>query len=135
MAKSILSAALVAALVAGAADFASAQSSAEVTVYTTREQALIQPLLSAFSARSGTKVNTVFVKDGLVERVVGEQLRHRARRVDFRDAEAERKSLLERQVVGGRIALRVQRRDHCATVLDGIAELDASFDHLDSFHL
>lgn len=72
MARSILSAALVAALVAGVADFASAQSSAEVTVYTTREPALIQPLLSAFSARSGTKVNTVFVKDGLLERVKAE---------------------------------------------------------------
>jgi iron(III) transport system substrate-binding protein len=50
----------------------SAQTSGEVTVYTTREPALIQPLLTAFTARTGTKVNTIFVKDGLLERVKAE---------------------------------------------------------------
>ncbi len=49
-----------------------AQSAAEVTVYTTREPGLIQPLLSAFTARTGTQVKTVFVKDGLLERVKAE---------------------------------------------------------------
>ncbi|MBF5004701.1 Fe(3+) ABC transporter substrate-binding protein [Diaphorobacter caeni] len=61
----------VAALAATAA--VSAQAAAdEVTVYTTREPALIQPLLAAFTAQSKIKVNTVFVKDGLLERVKAE---------------------------------------------------------------
>ena len=46
-----------------------------VTLYTTREPALIQPLLSAFSKQSGIEVNTVFVKDGLLERVRAEGTR------------------------------------------------------------
>ena len=44
----------------------------EVTLYTTREPALIQPLLDAFTLRSKVKVNTVFMKDGLLERVKAE---------------------------------------------------------------
>lgn len=52
---------------------ASAQQ--EVTVYTTREQALIQPMLNSFSAETGIKVNTVFLKDGLLERVKAEGAR------------------------------------------------------------
>jgi iron(III) transport system substrate-binding protein len=47
----------------------------ELTLYTTREPALIQPLISAFSAQSNIKVNTVFVKDGLLERVKAEGAR------------------------------------------------------------
>lgn len=54
---------------------AQAQQGGEVTLYTTREVALVQPLLSAFTARSGVKVNTVFVKDGLLERVKAEGAR------------------------------------------------------------
>lgn len=42
---------------------------AEVNLYTTREPGLIQPLLNDFSQSTGIKVNTVFVKEGLVERV------------------------------------------------------------------
>lgn len=45
---------------------------AEVNIYTTREPALIQPLLDAFTASTGTKVNTVFLKDGMAERVATE---------------------------------------------------------------
>ncbi|MGY1410279.1 MULTISPECIES: Fe(3+) ABC transporter substrate-binding protein [unclassified Luteimonas] len=44
----------------------------EVNLYTTREPGLIQPLLDAFTASSGIKVNTVFVRDGLLERVRAE---------------------------------------------------------------
>ena len=44
----------------------------DITLYTTREPALIQPLLAAFTAQSKIKVNTVFVKDGLLERVKAE---------------------------------------------------------------
>ncbi|MFC3114593.1 extracellular solute-binding protein [Cellvibrio fontiphilus] len=45
---------------------------AEVNLYTTREPALIEPLLKAFSDSSGIKVNTLFLKDGLAERVASE---------------------------------------------------------------
>src|SRR5690606_17880819 len=44
-------------------------SAADVNLYTTREPGLIQPLLEQFTKDSGIKVNTVFVKDGLIERV------------------------------------------------------------------
>jgi iron(III) transport system substrate-binding protein len=52
-----------------------AQAAEEVTIYTTREPGLIKPLLTAFSMRSGIQVNTVFVKDGLLERVKAEGTR------------------------------------------------------------
>jgi iron(III) transport system substrate-binding protein len=45
---------------------------AEVNLYTTREPGLIKPLLDAFTAKEGTKVNAIFVKDGLTERVAAE---------------------------------------------------------------
>ncbi|NNP68788.1 Fe(3+) ABC transporter substrate-binding protein [Acinetobacter sp. Ac_5812] len=45
---------------------------AQVNLYTTREPALIQPLLQEFSSKTGVKVNTVFIKDGLLERVKAE---------------------------------------------------------------
>ncbi|NRF50575.1 extracellular solute-binding protein, partial [Pseudomonas stutzeri] len=44
----------------------------EVSLYTTREPKLIQPMLDAFTKESGIKVNTVFIKDGLLERVKAE---------------------------------------------------------------
>ena len=44
----------------------------EVNVYTTREPGLFAPLVNAFTAKTGIKVNTVFVKDGLAERVAAE---------------------------------------------------------------
>ncbi|MEC5386591.1 extracellular solute-binding protein [Uliginosibacterium sp. H3] len=44
----------------------------EINLYTTREQGLIQPLLEAYTAKTGVKVNTVFLKDGLPERVASE---------------------------------------------------------------
>lgn len=58
---------------AGALAFSAASLAAgEVSLYTTREPKLIQPLLDAFSKDSGITVNTVFVKDGLIERVKAE---------------------------------------------------------------
>lgn len=45
---------------------------AQVNLYTTREPVLIQPLLKEFTESSGIKVNTVFIKDGLLERVKAE---------------------------------------------------------------
>ncbi|RDI19577.1 Fe(3+) ABC transporter substrate-binding protein [Pseudacidovorax intermedius] len=49
-----------------------AQAQGEVTLYTTREPGLIQPLLAAFTQQTQIQVKTVFVKDGLVERVKAE---------------------------------------------------------------
>lgn len=51
---------------------ASIASAAEVSIYTTREPGLIQPLLDSFKASTGITVNTVFLKDGLAERVASE---------------------------------------------------------------
>src|SRR5688572_6582670 len=47
----------------------------EVNLYTTREPGLIQPLLDAFTKSSGIKVNSIFVRDGLAERVAAEGTR------------------------------------------------------------
>ena len=44
----------------------------ELNLYTTREPGLIQPLLDSFSRDTGIKVNTVFLRDGLLERVNAE---------------------------------------------------------------
>lgn len=65
--------ALLAAMVSGAV--ATSAPAQEINLYTTREPALIQPLLAAFSHRSGIQVNTVFLKDGLGERVAAEGAR------------------------------------------------------------
>ncbi|HUF72652.1 MAG TPA: extracellular solute-binding protein [Gammaproteobacteria bacterium] len=62
---------LLAALIATglAAGAAAAQ---EVNLYTTREPGLIDPLLEAFTAETGIEVNSIFVRDGLAERVAAE---------------------------------------------------------------
>ncbi|WP_336486386.1 extracellular solute-binding protein [Methylobacterium nigriterrae] len=62
---------IIAGLLAGAAG----ARAAEVNLYTTREPGLIRPLLDAFTARTGTTVNTVFVEKGLAERVAAEGAR------------------------------------------------------------
>lgn len=49
-----------------------AATAQEVNLYTTRETGLIQPLLDAFTKSTGIKVNAIFVKDGLIERVKAE---------------------------------------------------------------
>ena len=45
---------------------------ADVNVYTTREPALIQPVIDAFTAETGIAVNLSFMEEGLVERLVAE---------------------------------------------------------------
>lgn len=70
-ARALLGAA-AAALVAAAAP---ARAADELTLYTTREAGLIQPLITAFTAQTRINVNTVFVKDGLLERVKAEGAR------------------------------------------------------------
>ena len=61
----------VVALIAAQVWVPQAQAQA-VNLYTTREPALMRPLIEAFTAKSGIKVNTVFFKDGLLERVKSE---------------------------------------------------------------
>jgi iron(III) transport system substrate-binding protein len=51
---------------------ASPSLASELNLYTTREAGLIQPLLDKFTEKTGVKVNTVFMKDGLAERVAAE---------------------------------------------------------------
>ncbi len=52
-----------------------AHAAEELTLYTTREAALIQPLIAAFTAQTKIDVKTVFIKDGLLERVKAEGAR------------------------------------------------------------
>ena len=52
--------------------FSATAQSAEVNVYTSREPALIKPALDAFAQSTGIKVNTVFIQNGLEERVRAE---------------------------------------------------------------
>ncbi|MDH5823337.1 Fe(3+) ABC transporter substrate-binding protein [Luteimonas sp. RD2P54] len=47
-------------------------ASGVVNLYTTREPGLIQPLLDAFEDETGVEVSTVFLKDGLLERLGAE---------------------------------------------------------------
>ncbi|MFC3567933.1 extracellular solute-binding protein [Paracoccus sp. TOH] len=57
---------LIGAVLAAQAVAANAQ---ELNLYTTREPNLIEPLLASFTESTGVKVNTIFLKDGLPERV------------------------------------------------------------------
>ncbi|HET7714381.1 MAG TPA: Fe(3+) ABC transporter substrate-binding protein [Bauldia sp.] len=64
---------LCAGSVAGAFLFpAAVLAEGDVNLYTTREPGLIQPLIDVFTKETGITVNTVFVKDGLPERVAAE---------------------------------------------------------------
>jgi iron(III) transport system substrate-binding protein len=68
----LFSRALLSALaLSGLFTAASAQAN-DVNLYTTREPGLIQPILEQFKTDTGITVNTVFVKDGLLERVKAE---------------------------------------------------------------
>jgi len=51
---------------------------AEVNVYTYRQSFLIQPIFDAFTAETNIKVNSVFAKKGLVERLQNEGRNSRA---------------------------------------------------------
>jgi iron(III) transport system substrate-binding protein len=65
----------VIAAVFALASATTAAAAQEVNLYTTREPGLIKPLLDTFTAKTKIKVNTVFVKDGLAERVAAEGAR------------------------------------------------------------
>jgi iron(III) transport system substrate-binding protein len=49
--------------------------SQQVNLYTTREPGLIQPLIESFTRSTGIRVNSIFVPDGLAERVQAEGAR------------------------------------------------------------
>lgn len=63
------------ALAFGSLFAGAAVAAEEVNLYTTREPGLIIPLLEAFTKQTDIKVSTVFVKDGLIERVKAEGAR------------------------------------------------------------
>ncbi|MBS9781813.1 MAG: Fe(3+) ABC transporter substrate-binding protein [Gammaproteobacteria bacterium] len=44
-------------------------ASADVNVYSYRQEFLVKPIFEKFTAKTGVKVNTIFLKKGLVERV------------------------------------------------------------------
>lgn len=56
----------------GAGIGAGASQARELNLYTSREPGLVEPLLAAFTDTTGITVNTVFLKDGLAERVAAE---------------------------------------------------------------
>lgn len=64
---SILGISVISAFVAAAP-----ANAAEVNVYTTREPGLIQPLFDAFTEQTGTKVNVLFGKSEIIERIQAE---------------------------------------------------------------
>jgi iron(III) transport system substrate-binding protein len=61
---------MMTAVVVGAT--AAPAAAQQVNLYTTREPGLIQPLIDAFTKSTGIRINSIFVKDGLAERVAAE---------------------------------------------------------------
>jgi len=58
---------------AGAASLATAAHAAgEINVYSYREPGLINPILKRFSEETGIKINVIYSKDGLIERISAE---------------------------------------------------------------
>jgi iron(III) transport system substrate-binding protein len=57
-----------------AATSASAQSG-ELNLYTSREPGLVQPLIESFTRTTGIRVNSIFLAEGLAERVAAEGAR------------------------------------------------------------
>ena len=49
-----------------------AASQGSVNIYSSREPVLIEPLLKAFSDRTGIKTNVVYIRDGMIERAEAE---------------------------------------------------------------
>ncbi|MFM8700529.1 MAG: extracellular solute-binding protein [Hyphomicrobiales bacterium] len=53
-------------------NIASSVLGAEVNVYSAREMQLVSPVFEAFTAKTGIKVNTIYIKEGLEERIKAE---------------------------------------------------------------
>lgn len=61
-----------AVLLLGAMGAAAPALAEDVNIYTTREPGLIQPLLDTFTKETGIETNTVFVENGIAERLEAE---------------------------------------------------------------
>lgn len=64
--------AIVALIALASACAAAASRAEEITLYSTREGALVAPVVAAFTETSGIKVNVVFVEGSVVKRLVSE---------------------------------------------------------------
>lgn len=62
----------IAAFVCAATLGTSVATADEVNLYLTREPGLIEPLLNVFTEETGIAVNTLFLRDGMAERVAAE---------------------------------------------------------------
>lgn len=69
--RSLVCAVMAASFLLPIANDASAAESA-VNIYSYREPQLVEPLLKAFTDKTGIKVNLVYAKEGLVERLAAE---------------------------------------------------------------
>lgn len=65
----------LAAVLSAAATAAGPASAQSLNLYTTREPGLIQPLIESFTRATGIEVTSIFVRDGLAERVAAEGAR------------------------------------------------------------
>lgn len=63
---------VVAGVLAATAAPATAEAEAEVNIYSYRQEVLIRPLLDRFTAKTGIKVNVVFAKKGMIQRLKAE---------------------------------------------------------------
>ncbi|AOP44821.2 extracellular solute-binding protein [Edwardsiella piscicida] len=61
-----------AGLLFGLSALPAAADDGALTLYTTREPGLIKPLLEGWTQQSGVQVNTVYIKDGMLERLKAE---------------------------------------------------------------
>ena len=52
--------------------FSSYASASEVNIYSYRQPFLIEPLTTAFTNKTGIKVNTVYLRKGMIERMKAE---------------------------------------------------------------
>ncbi len=59
-------------VVAGVMSSPAISRAGEVNVYSYRQPYLVEPLFKAFTAKTGIKVNTIFAKKGLIERMKAE---------------------------------------------------------------
>lgn len=67
-----LSCSLAVSFVALSGVSSAASAADEINVYSYREPGLVNPLIEQFSKETGIKVNSVFAKDGLIERMQAE---------------------------------------------------------------
>lgn len=72
MKKMLLTSALVASLSLGSLSAQVAAGSHELNLYSYRQPFLIQPLMDKFKDESGTQVNVVYAKKGMLERIKAE---------------------------------------------------------------